>query len=185
MPRPTELLTERLLLRPWRETDLAPFARLNGDPRVMEFFPATLERPQSDALASRLQAHIDAHGFGFWALERRADGAFLGFTGLKHNPDLPFSPCVEIGWRLDLPYWGAGYASEAARACLGFGLGALGLERIVAVTALPNLRSQAVMRRLGMHDTGQVFEHPGVAPGHWLRPHCRYEIDGASWHAGR
>jgi len=178
--------TARLRLRQWRDTDLEPFAQMNADPRVMEHFPAPLDRTASDAVAGRLSAGIAERGYGLWAVELRETGDFIGFTGL-HIPAvaLPIGPCVEIGWRLAAVHWGRGYASEAARAALAYGFGTLGLDEIVSFTALPNVRSQAVMRRIGMRHRGEMFEHPGVAPGHPLRPHCLYRLARREWEAGQ
>ena len=112
-----ELVTERLLLRAWRPADRTPFAALNGDPEVMRHFPALLSRRESDSLADRIEEDLEREGWGLWAMEERATGAFLGFTGLQRPGfDAPFMPAVEIGWRLARPAWGHGYASEAARA---------------------------------------------------------------------
>ena len=180
---PVVLETARLRLRQWREADFAPFAALNADPVVMACFPAPLDRAASDTLALRCQALIAQRGWGFWAVERKADGAFIGFVGL-HEPAaaLPFSPCVEIGWRLAQAYWGQGYASEAAQAALRFGFEQLALAEIVSFTALPNVRSRAVMERLGMVADG-AFEHPAVAPDSPLRKHWLYRLPLARWHA--
>lgn len=116
MPNPIEFETERLFMRQWRPSDRAPFAELNADPRVMEYFPAPLERDESNALADRCQALIEQRGWGFWAVELKASAEFIGFLGL-HVPiaELPFSPCVEIGWRLAFQHWHKGLATEAAR----------------------------------------------------------------------
>jgi RimJ/RimL family protein N-acetyltransferase len=184
---PVILDTPRLRLRQWRDDDLAPFARMNADPRVMEHFPAPLERAASDAVAMRLRDEIAERGWGFWAVEAKdgageGGGGFVGFTGLRIPAvPLPIGPCVEIGWRLAHAHWGRGYASEAARAALGYGFGVLGLAEIVSFTALQNVRSQAVMQRIGMVQRGEVFEHPGVAPGHPLRAHCLYRLTRAEW----
>ena len=176
-----EFDTERLRVRQWRDSDREPFAALNADPRAMEFFPAPLSRAESDVLADRIVAGIDERGWGFWAVEERASGAFVGFVGLSiPRPDLPFSPCVEIGWRLAQQYWGKGYAQEAARGALRVGFEHLGLEEIVSFTAVPNLRSEAVMKRLGMTADG-VFEHPALPEGHALRLHKLYRLGRASW----
>lgn len=169
--------TERLRLRQWRDEDLAPFRAMGADPRVMEFFPEPLDATASDAMATRIRGLIAERGWGFWAVELRATGEFIGFTGL-HVPraDLPFAPCVEIGWRLAAAQWGRGYATEAARAALDIGFTAIGLEEIVSFTAVPNRRSQAVMERLGMQRDPLGFEHPAVAEGHALRPHVLYRL---------
>lgn len=173
--------TPRLRLRQWREADRAPFAQLTADPDVMAFFPSVLTRAQSDAMADACQALIAEHGWGFWAVETRAERQFIGFVGL-HAPaaELPCSPCVEIGWRLARAHWGLGYASEAARAALRVGFEALALPEIVAFTAVPNLRSQAVMVRLGMQPDGR-FDHPALLPGHALREHRLYRLPRDAW----
>ncbi|WP_307801619.1 GNAT family N-acetyltransferase [Microbispora triticiradicis] len=166
--------TDRLVLRRWREDDKEPFAALNADPVVMEHFPATLTREESDALVERAEAAIEERGFGWWAVE--VDGEFIGFTGLSVPAfTAHFTPCVEIGWRLARSAWGHGYATEAARASLEYGFGTLGLTEVVSFTAVPNLRSQAVMRRLGMtRDPGEDFDHPVLPEGHPLRRHVLY-----------
>lgn len=170
--------TERLLLRDWRETDLAPFAALNADPAVMEFFPKLLDRAESDAVAGRLAAHIAERGFGFWALERKDTGAFVGFTGLcVPRFEAPFMPAVEIGWRLARDQWGQGFATEAARAALDYGFGPLGLAEIVAFVVPENRRSRRVMERLGMaHDPAGDFDHPLVPEGNPRRRHALYRL---------
>jgi ribosomal-protein-alanine N-acetyltransferase len=172
------LTTGRLLLRPWRDDDLAPFAVLNADPRVMEFFPAVLSRAESDARAARIRLHMEAHRFGLWAVEVSGGAPFIGFVGLQTaSPSLPFAPAVEVGWRLAREHWGCGYATEAARAAVEFGFGVLGLEEIVSFTAARNRPSRAVMERLGMtHSPADVFEHPLIPPGHVLRRHVLYRL---------
>lgn len=174
--------TARLRLRPWRDEDKAPFRALNADPRVMAFFPSILSAAESDDLAERCQALIAQHGWGFWAVECKATQAFVGFVGLHAQPEtLPFSPCVEIGWRLAHEYWGQGYASEAATAALRFGFDSLGLEEIVAFTAVGNLRSRAVMARIGMREDGPAgFGHPSLPPDHPLYRHCLYRISASA-----
>ncbi len=171
------LETERLRLRPWRAEDLAPFAALNADPEVMRHFPATLSRIESDALAAVCQGEIERHGFGLWAIERRADGAFLGFTGLRGlAQSSPLAPGVEAAWRLSRQAWGQGYASEAARAAIDDGFARLGLDRIVAFTATANLPSQAVMARIGMIRREDLdFDHPALPEGHALSRHVVWE----------
>jgi RimJ/RimL family protein N-acetyltransferase len=142
----------------------------------MEFFPSLLTREESDTMADRCEALISERGWGFWAVEIRDGGSFIGFVGL-HIPtaQLPFSPCTEVGWRLAFNYWGHGYATEAARAALRVGFESLGLEEVVSFTAVANRRSRAVMERLGMRESG-VFEHPNVPVGNPLREHCLYRV---------
>ncbi|SCK45858.1 Protein N-acetyltransferase, RimJ/RimL family [Variovorax sp. HW608] len=176
-----EFDTERLRLRQWRDSDREAFAALNADPRVMEFFAAPLTRAESDALVDRIAAGIDERGWGLWAVQERESGAFVGFVGLSvPRPDLPCSPCVEVGWRLARAHWGKGYAQEAARGALHVGFERLGLPELVSFTAVPNLRSEAVMQRLRMTADG-VFEHPALPEGHPLRPHKLYRLGRASW----
>ena len=176
MPQPIELETERLRLRQWTLADRAPFALLNSDPRVMEYLSEPLTRAASDAMADRCEALLQERGWGFWAAEYKATGEFAGFVGLHvPSPALPFSPCVEIGWRLAVHHWGRGLATEAAREALRAGFELLGLTSIVSFTALGNVRSRAVMVRLGMREAG-TFEHPHVPEGSPLRPHCLYRL---------
>ena len=175
---PRELRSERLQLRRWRAADREPFAALNADPRVMEHFPSALSREQSDALAARIEAHFDAHGFGLWALEIPGVAAFAGFVGLAiPRFEARFTPCVEIGWRLAAEHWGCGYATEAARAALAFGFEKLALAEIVSFTVPGNQRSRRVMEKIGMQRRPEDdFDHPGLPAGHALRRHVLYRI---------
>jgi len=175
------LTTARLTLRQWREADLVPFAALHADPVAMQFMPRCLSRAESDDFARRLQGQLAARGFGPWAVEHRAGGEFLGCVGLAAPGfEAHFTPCTEIAWRLAREHWGCGYATEAARACLQFAFQTLALPEVVSFTALDNLRSQAVMRRLGMRQDGE-FEHPRLPPGHRLRSHVLYRIARGDW----
>jgi RimJ/RimL family protein N-acetyltransferase len=170
------LSTERLLLRPWRPEDREPFARLNADPRVMEYFPAVLTREESDAGADRIHDHFARRGWGFWAVEIAGVTPFAGFIGLgTPRFEAHFTPCTEIGWRLAAEFWGKGYASEGARAALAFGFDRLGLTEIVSFTAVSNARSRRVMERIGMvRDVSGDFDHPNVPVGSPVRPHVLY-----------
>jgi len=173
---PRELRTERLLLRRWRPEDREPFAVLNGDPRVMEYFQATLSRARSDAMVSYIEDHFARYDFGLWAVEVQGVAPFAGFIGLSiPGFEASFMPCVEIGWRLAPEHWGRGYAPEGARAALEFGFAHAGLEEILSFTAEPNLRSRRVMEKIGMsHRPADDFDHPGFPEGHWLRRHVLY-----------
>jgi RimJ/RimL family protein N-acetyltransferase len=164
------LTTERLILRRWRAGDRQPFAALNADARVMEFFPRVLNLKESDDLASRISEHFDRHGFGLWAVEIPGVVDFAGFVGLSIPRFVaPFTPCVEIGWRLAMGCWGHGYATEAARAALAFGFGELELREIVSFTVPQNLRSRRVMEKIGMtYDPAGDFDHPAVGTRHVL-----------------
>lgn len=166
----TELRTERLLLRHWRDTDLDPWAALNADPEVRAHLGGVRTREESAASIARFQADLTARGWGWWALEVRAGGELAGFAGLDPVEEgRPFGG-VEIGWRLARWAWGKGYATEAARAVLAYGFETLGLAEVVAETAAENARSQAVMRRLGMtHEPAYDFTEDG-------RPHVVYRL---------
>jgi ribosomal-protein-alanine N-acetyltransferase len=181
------LLTERLILRRWRDADRAPFAAINADPEVMAYLPAMPSREASDAMVDRITAGLDEHGFGLWALVVRQTGELAGFSGLVWQTfEAHFTPAVEIGWRLARSAWGHGYATEAASAALDHGFGPAGLDEIVSMTTVTNVRSQAVMRRLGMtRDPRDDFEHPRLAAGDPLRPHVLHRLRAATWRARR
>jgi RimJ/RimL family protein N-acetyltransferase len=175
-----ELQTARLRLRRWTEADHELFAALNADPVVMEHFPDLLTRQQSDSLIEAIECGFEQRGFGLWAVEVRATGAFIGFTGLN-EPSLEahFTPAIEVGWRLARAAWGQGYATEAARASLAFGFEEIGLDQIVSFTSAGNMRSRAVMERIGMtRNPDDDFEHPGLPDAHPLRRHVLYRIEG-------
>jgi ribosomal-protein-alanine N-acetyltransferase len=181
-PGPT-LHTERLLLRRWRPADQEPFAALNADPVVMEHFQAPLSRAESDAMVTRIEENFTRRGYSLWALEVRATGEFIGFTGLERPSfEAAFTPAVEVGWRLARPAWGHGYATEAARAAVAYAFTELHLAEVVSFTATTNLRSQAVMRRLGMtRDLADDFDHPRLPPGSPLRRHVLFRLPQARW----
>jgi RimJ/RimL family protein N-acetyltransferase len=182
-----ELATPRLLLRRWRAEDREPFAVLNADLIVMEHFPAPLRREENDALVDRIEAGFAERGWGLWAAQLREPAVFIGFIGL--NPatfDAPFTPAVEIGWRLAREQWGHGYATEGARAALEFGFVDLELDEIVSFTTHANARSRRVMERLGMrHDPADDFDNPNVPQGSSVRPHVLYRLDRQDWAASR
>lgn len=166
--------TERLSLRPCSEADREPLFRLNNDPQVAAWLGGPLDRARNDALIERQIAHQAAHGFSFWAAERRSDGAVIGMIGLAavEAGELPVGPAVEIGWRLLPAVWGEGYATEGAKAALQWGLARLKVTEIIAFTARSNVASQAVMGRIGMvADPARDFDHPRLAINHPLRPH--------------
>jgi RimJ/RimL family protein N-acetyltransferase len=170
------LRTDRLLLRRWRDEDLAPFAALNADPRVVEFLPGPLNPAESAAMVAGFRDLFARHGFGRWAVEVPGIAGFIGFVGLSTPAfEAHFTPCVEAAWRLAPEHWGKGYATEAARAALRFGFERLGLAEIVAFTVPANRRSRAVMERLGMtRSPADDFMHPSLPDGHPLRPHVLY-----------
>jgi RimJ/RimL family protein N-acetyltransferase len=181
------LRTERLLLRAWRAADREPFARMNADPRVIEFFPAPLSRVESDALADRIEAHFAKRGFGLYAAELVEEGAFIGFIGLSvPSFEAHFTPCVEIGWRLAAEYWGRGLATEGAREVVRYAFGELGLDSLVSMTVPANLPSRRIMEKLGMtHNPAADFDHPNLPAGHPLRRHVLYRLARQATEAGR
>jgi RimJ/RimL family protein N-acetyltransferase len=155
---------------------------MNGDPAVMEFFPTLQSRANSDASIDAWQVQIKERGWSNWAAELRSSGQFIGFVGLSIPARrFSFSPCVEVGWRLARAHWGRGFATEAARAALRVGFEQLGLNEIVSFTSVLNVRSRAVMERIGMRNTHEDFEHPGIPEGHALRTHCLYRIREEHW----
>jgi RimJ/RimL family protein N-acetyltransferase len=172
-----ELRGERVLLRGWRESDLAPFAALNADPVVMEHFPSTMSRERSDAIVTeRVLPMFAERGFGWWAVEVPDVSPFVGFVGLQEPSfEAWFTPCVEVGWRLSREHWGHGYATEAARVAMAYGFDVVGLDEIVSFTVPANRRSVAVMERLGMRYAGE-FEHPRMPEGSRLRTHVLYRL---------
>jgi RimJ/RimL family protein N-acetyltransferase len=175
--------TERMVLRRWREADREPFARLNADPRVMEFLAGPLSRKESDLLVERIEAHFRKHGFGLCAAELRRDHSLIGFVGLAVPAfESAFTPCVEIGWRLAADSWGQGLATEGAREMARYAFEGIGLEELVSFTAPGNMRSRRVMEKLGMtHDPADDFDHPRLPEGHPLRRHALYRLEGSEW----
>ena len=170
--------TPHLLLRSWRDEDLAPFAALNADPRVMEHFPGTLDRGASDALAAKIREELERSGFGLWAVELPRVAPFIGFVGLSESDfDAPFTPCVEIGWRLAFAHWGKGYATEAARPPSPTPSARSGSRSSSRSPRRRTWRSRAVMERLGMtRSPADDFEHPKLPVGHPLRRHVLYRL---------
>jgi ribosomal-protein-alanine N-acetyltransferase len=175
---PEELHTDRLILRRWYDSDRAPFAAMNADPAVMEYYPAPLTAAASDAMIDRIDATFATEGLGLWAVEVPGVAPFIGYTGLwPARFAAPFTPAIEIGWRLARPYWGHGYATEAARLAISDGFTRVQLDEIVSFTSVINHRSRRVMERLGMtRDPGEDFDHPNVEDGHRLQPHVLYRL---------
>lgn len=172
----TSLRTPRLLLRRWRPDDVEAFVAMNADPEVMRYLAGPMTREASVDQLARFEARFEEQGFGFWCVEVPGETSCAGFTGLNvPRFHAPFMPCVEIGWRLTVPWWGKGIATEAARAVLDHAFTTLALDEIVAFTTEANTRSRAVMERLGMtRDTADDFDHPNLPAGHALRPHVLY-----------
>jgi len=178
MTRVAILETDRLLLRPWRAADREPFAQINADPAVMEYFPSVLSADESNHLADRAEAHFASHGFGPWAAELRETAEFIGYISLfVPGFEAAFSPCVEIGWRLASRHWGKGLATEGARTVVRHAFQSLQLPALVSFTVPANTRSRRVMQKLGMtHDPGEDFDHPQLPVAHPLRHHVLYRL---------
>jgi 3-dehydroquinate dehydratase/shikimate dehydrogenase len=177
------IITKRLILRPWQEEDFEVFAQMNSDPRVMEYFPSVLSRQESDDLANRLSAKLQAQGWGLWAVSVPDISPFIGFIGLSEPTfTAHFTPAVEVGWRLAYDFWGKGYATEGALEALKFGFEILNLNQIVSFTAAQNLRSIEVMKRIGLHhDPIDDFDHLKLPEGHKLRHHVLYRLNRKDW----
>ena len=170
--------TDRLVLREWGEEDKTSFARINNDPMIMEFFPRRLSESDSDRLVDRFRHHFETHGFGFYAVELKKTGEFMGFAGLQTvEMSVPFAPATEIAWRLDYEYWGKGYATEAATAVLDHGFGKLKLKEIVAYAVHDNSRAIKLMEKLGMkRDVGGDFDYPHLPKDHPLGRFVLYRL---------
>jgi len=179
----TTLTTSRLLLRQWREEDLAPFAAMNIDPRLVESLYYAPTREESDAMVARIGAQFAERGYGLWAVEEIGGARFIGAVGLSvPRTKFHFTPCVEAGWRLAPAYWGKGYATEAATAALDFAFGSAGLDEVVSFTATINARSRRVMERLGMTTVDEDnFDHHKIPKGHPLFPHVLYRLSAEDW----
>ena len=176
------LKTDRLLLRQWTEDDFFPFTEMCSDKDVMEFFPKLQTQKESYEMAKKIQSLIKDRGWGFWAIEIPDQHKFIGFVGL-HTPkdSMPFSPCVEVGWRLSNQHWGKGYATEAAKAALEYAFNKLNLNEVVSFTTLANIRSIAVMQKIGMSNSGQNFMHPDIEVSHVQCEHVLYKLNRSEW----
>ncbi len=169
--------TPQLIIRQWKASDYEPYIALNQDSDVMKFFPAVSTRDETLAQIEQFTNHIEQYGYGFFAVERKDNHEFIGFTGLSHPRfESYFTPCVETGWRLSKPNWNLGFATEAAKGCLEYGFDAIGLGEIYSFTSVHNKRSERVMLKIGMVKVGE-FEHPLIAEGHLLRRHVLYKAN--------
>lgn len=168
--------SERLGFRNFMDSDLIPFHKMNSDPEVMKYFPSVLVKEQTRSLMDRINDHITEHGFGFFAIDLLSEKNFIGFIGLKRtNFIADFTPCVEIGWRLDKNYWNQGLATEGASKCLDFAFNESDLNDIYSFTALVNFPSERIMQKIGMNKISE-FNHPLLENSHPLNPHCLYHL---------
>ena len=177
MPAPA-LTTKRLLLRQWKEEDRSFFAQMNGDERIMHYFPSALSVEESNSLADRIQKELKEKEYGLWAVEAVGVASFVGFVGLHYQDfPAPFTPCIEIGWRLGFEYWGNGYAFEAAQKIIKYAFDVLKLPEIVSFTPVTNQRSRKLMEKLGMiYNPRDDFQHPKLTTNHPLRSHVLYRL---------
>ena len=172
-----EFESDRLGFRLWKDDDSMIFSRMNADSKVMQYFPGILNEKESDQFIERIMEHFKEHGYGLWAVDLKETHEFIGFIGFytaKFESD--FTPCVEIGWRLDHRFWNKGYATEGAIKCLDYGFNRLGLNEIFSFTSEINKPSINVMKKIGLVEQG-VFQHPNISEESPLRPHVLYKID--------
>jgi len=173
----TYIETERLILRSWRMTDRAVFAEINSNNKVMRYFPKPLSIDESNGFVDRINSEFEETGFGLYAVEIKETDEFIGYVGFHRFAfDVPFSPGWEIGWRISDKFWNKGYATEAAMACIKYAQEKKLCNRLYSFTAVPNIASENVMKRIGMSFEG-LFMHPALAEGHWLKEHKLYSLD--------
>ncbi len=172
----------RIRLRQWRDSDRAPFAKMNADPEVMRYFPHCLKEDQSNALVERFTRDIDRSGWGFWAAERLDNSSFIGFIGINYTAQgLPFAPCVDIGWRLSTSNWGQGFATEGAQLALRYAFVQAKIAEVVSMTPLSNVASQRVMQKLGLKQQVDTFLHPKLEVNSPLAEHVLYRMHRDDW----
>lgn len=168
--------SQRLGFRNWKESDIIPFAKMNSDLEVMQYFPQLLSKEETINLINRIHSHFKKWGFGLWAVEEKESENFIGFIGLNYADfESSFTPCFEIGWRLDSSFWGLGYASEGAGLCLQKGFEEFSLKEIYSFTSVLNTRSENVMLKIGMQKIME-FNHPKLDKESRLCKHVLYRI---------
>ena len=171
--------SKRLGFRRWKVADISSFVTMNANKNVMEFFPNPLSEQESKSFLSRIQGSFDTHGYGLYAVEELASNKTIGFIGFIYQTfEADFTPCVEIGWRLLPQFWGQGYATEGALACLDYGFHQLDFQKVYSMTAVVNNRSEKVMQKIGMQKFKE-FNHPKLEKGSWLERHVLYTIESA------
>lgn len=170
------LETERLILRHWKQSDYLPFIEMGQDPEVMKYLPKLLTKNESLEIIKKIEGIFEKNHWGFWAIELKENGTFIGFIGLHDQPEqFDFSPCVEIGWRLAREYWGKGYATEGAKAALDYAFNKLNLSKVVSFTSIANEPSESVMKKIGMTKV-KYFNHPEFSSNPSIEKHILYEI---------
>lgn len=178
---PIIIETERLILRTWHEDDLDPMFKINQDPKVMEYFPALVNKEETHNFIDRIFKHQDARGYALYAVELKSTHEMIGFIGLLHRTkaelDVPFNPSNEIGWRLSSKHWGKGLATEGAKAVLDYAFCVLDLPEIVSFTVVNNNKSRRVMEKIGLHhDSNDDFDHPKLTDESPLKRHVLYRL---------
>lgn len=152
--------SERLGFRNWLDTDLEKMAAINADSRVMEFFPSLVDREGTVSFIDRMKLQLAQKGYCYYAVDDLADQDFIGFIGLSTQTyEAPFTPCVDIGWRLKTDTWNKGLATEGAKRCLLYAFKNLGLKEVFAIAPVLNLRSERIMQKIGMQKLYE-FVHP-------------------------
>ena len=168
--------SERLGFRKWKDEDFDPFCRMSRDPQVMKYFLKTLDPKETEALIGRIKKQFDKRHYGLYAVDHLESKSFIGFIGFLYcDFEAAFTPCVEIGWRLDRRFWNQGLATEGAKACLSYGQKVLKFAEVYSFTALENRPSERVMQKIGLTKIGE-FNHPKVPQGHALEKHHLYHI---------
>jgi RimJ/RimL family protein N-acetyltransferase len=173
--------SERLGFREWTQEDVPEFSKLNSDLEVMKYFPKTLVLSETIFFMERLQAHFSKNGFCYFATDELATNEFIGFIGLaSQNFKSPFTPAIDIGWRLKKESWGKGYATEGAKKCLEYAFNELKIDKVIATCTLQNKKSENVMKKIGMKKLS-AFKHPKLS-SHPEHENCVcYQIKASRW----
>ena len=170
--------SERLGFRNWVAADIPKMAKINASAEVMKHFPSTATEGQTVEFIKRMQAQYAEKGYCYFAVDKLSDGEFIGFIGLSYQTfEADFTPCVDVGWRLDDAHWGNGYATEGAKSCLEYGFNFLKIKTIKALCPIVNLPSENVMKKLGMQKI-KHFKHSKLGDFPVLEECVLYEIKG-------
>ncbi|MBS1626408.1 MAG: GNAT family N-acetyltransferase [Bacteroidetes bacterium] len=168
--------TERLIVRDWKPTDTSTFIAMNQNSKIMQYFPYILNTKDSLLFLDKIEQHFKKYGYGLFALERKDTNEFIGYTGFWHPSfEAHFTPCIEIGWRLNNTVWNKGFATEAATACLDYAFNKIKLTEIFSFTSIHNKPSERVMQKIGMQFI-DTFNHPSIPTNHFLQKHILYKI---------
>jgi len=168
--------SERLGFRNWLTTDIEIMTEINSDEEVMEFFPKIKSKHETAEFIERMQNQFNEKGFCYYAVDKLKTREFIGFIGLSEQIfTSDFASCIDIGWRLKKDEWNKNYAPEGAKRCLDYAFTKLKLEKIIAVAPIVNLKSELVMKKIGMKKV-KNFNHPALAENERLRECSLYEI---------